>query len=110
RRSSDLVWGEGLKPYTTEPKLGSDGKVIRETVSSQSGDEKVIAKFSKAFQPTGGLKLLTGNIGNAIIKISAVKPDRHIIEAPAKIFHDQSELQSAFQAGQLTGDFRSEEH
>src|SRR5690606_33466012 len=99
------VWGEGLKPYTTEPKLGSDGKVIRETVSSQSGDEKVIAKFSKAFQPTGGLKLLTGNIGNAIIKISAVKPDRHIIEAPAKIFHDQSELQSAFQAGQLTGDF-----
>lgn len=99
------VWGEGLKPYAIEPKLAPDGKVIRETVSSQSGDEKVIAKFNKAFQPTGGLKLLTGNIGNAIIKISAVKPDRHIIEAPAKIFHDQSELQSAFQAGQLTGDF-----
>lgn len=49
--------------------------------------------------------MLSGNIGNAIIKVSAVKPERHVIEAPAKVFNDQAELQAAFKAGDLTGDF-----
>jgi phosphogluconate dehydratase len=99
------VWGEGLRPYAIEPKLGQNGTVVREPVPEKSGDEKVLAKIGSPFQPSGGIKVLTGNIGNAIIKVSAVKPERHIIEATAKVFNDQAELQAAFKAGDLTGDF-----
>ncbi len=86
-------------------KLGENGTVVREPTLAESADPKVLTTFDKPFQPTGGLKMLTGNLGKAVIKISAVKADRHVIEAPAKIFHDQSELQTAFKAGTLTGDF-----
>jgi phosphogluconate dehydratase len=60
---------------------------------------------TKPFSPTGGLKLLTGNLGRAVIKISAVKPDRHLVEAPALVFHDQNEMQDAFKRGELNRDF-----
>ncbi|EPG33890.1 phosphogluconate dehydratase [Brucella ovis IntaBari-2009-88-3] len=99
------VWGEGLRPYAIEPKLGPDGNVVREAAPEKSGDDKVLAKIAAPFQPTGGIKVLSGNIGNAIIKVSAVKPERHVIEAPAKVFNDQAKLQAAFKAGDLTGDF-----
>lgn len=99
------VWGEGLRDYTIEPKLGSEGQVVREPAPLISGDAKILAKADQGFQPNGGIRVLKGNIGNAIIKISAVKADRHIIEAPAKIFHDQEEMQAAFKASTLTGDF-----
>ncbi|OBQ62722.1 phosphogluconate dehydratase [Mesorhizobium erdmanii] len=99
------VWGEGLRPYAVEAKLGADGSVVREASPRASGDEKVLAPFNKAFQPTGGLKVLAGNLGHAVIKTSAVKPDRRIIEAPAKVFDSQQGLNDAFKAGTLTGDF-----
>ncbi|TJW16711.1 MAG: phosphogluconate dehydratase [Mesorhizobium sp.] len=99
------VWGEGLRPYAIEAKLGADGSVVREAAPRESGDEKVLAPFKKAFQPTGGLKMLSGNLGHAVIKISAVKPERRIIEAPAKVFDSQQGLNEAFKAGTLTGDF-----
>ncbi|MER9295288.1 phosphogluconate dehydratase [Mesorhizobium sp. M0621] len=99
------VWGEGLRPYAVEAKLGADGSVVREASPRQSGDEKVLAPFSKAFQATGGLKVLSGNLGHAVIKTSAVKPERRIIEAPAKVFDSQQGLNEAFKAGTLTGDF-----
>lgn len=99
------VWGDGLRAYAVEAKLGADGSVVREAAPVTSGDEKVLAPFSKAFQPTGGLKVLAGNIGQAIIKTSAVKPDRHVIEAPARVFDSQQGLSDAFRAGELTGDF-----
>lgn len=99
------VWGEGLRPYAIEPKLNADGTVSREPVAEKSGDDKVLAKIHAPFQQSGGIKVLSGNIGNAIIKVSAVKADRHVIEAPAKVFHDQDGLQAAFKAGDLTGDF-----
>lgn len=99
------VWGEGLRPYTVEAKLGSDGSVVREAAPATSGDEKVLVPVKQAFQATGGLKVLTGNLGHAIIKTSAVKPERRIIEAPAKVFHSQQGLNDAFKAGELTGDF-----
>ncbi|MER8466448.1 phosphogluconate dehydratase [Mesorhizobium sp. M1396] len=99
------VWGEGLRPYAVEAKLGADGSVMREASPRQSGDEKVLAPFSKAFQATGGLKVLSGNLGHAVIKTSAVKPERRIIEAPAKVFDSQQGLNEAFKAGTLTGDF-----
>ncbi|RUV11349.1 phosphogluconate dehydratase [Mesorhizobium sp. M7A.T.Ca.TU.009.01.3.1] len=99
------VWGEGLRPYAVEAKLGVDGSVVREASPKASGDEKVLAPFNKAFQATGGLKVLSGNLGHAVIKTSAVKPERRIIEAPARVFDSQQGLNDAFKAGTLTGDF-----
>ncbi|MCJ8520821.1 phosphogluconate dehydratase [Pseudorhizobium tarimense] len=99
------VFGHGLEAYTVEAKLDDNGVVVREPVPEESGDPKVLAKIENPFQPTGGLKMLTGNIGKGVIKISAVKAERHVIEAPAIIFHDQQELQDAFKRGDLNKDF-----
>jgi len=98
-------WGEGLRHYTVEAKLGSDGSVERVPAPKVSGDAKVLSTAAAPFQPTGGLKVLTGNLGHAIIKTSAVKPERRFVEAPARIFSSQQELNEAFKAGELTGDF-----
>jgi phosphogluconate dehydratase len=99
------VYGEGLRPYAVEAKLGADGAVARQPAPRDSGDEKVLASYAKAFQPTGGLRVLTGNLGHAVVKTSAVKPERRVIEAPAKVFDSQQALNDAFKAGELTGDF-----
>ena len=99
------VWGKGLRPYTVEAKLAADGTVAREPAPQKSGDEKVLAPYTKAFQPTGGLKVLTGNLGHAIIKTSAVKPERRIVEAPALVLDSQQALNDAFKAGELDRDF-----
>ncbi|MEP9385960.1 phosphogluconate dehydratase [Mesorhizobium sp. KR9-304] len=99
------VWGEGLRPYAIEAKLGADGSVVREPAPQKSGDEKVLAPFLRAFQPTGGLKVLSGNLGHAIIKTSAVKPERRVIEAPAIVLDSQEALNAAFKAGELDRDF-----
>ncbi|MBL0936678.1 MAG: phosphogluconate dehydratase [Rhizobiaceae bacterium] len=99
------VWGEGLRPYAVEAKLNADGTVAREPAPAVSGNDKVLAPFPKAFQPTGGLKVLKGNLGAAIIKTSAVKPERRVIEAPAKVFDSQEALNAAFKAGELDCDF-----
>lgn len=99
------VWGEGLRPYTIDARLGADRGVVREPAPATSGDEKVLAPAAKPFQPTGGLKVLSGNLGKAIIKTSAVKPERRIIEAPARVFDSQQALNDAFKAGLLDNDF-----
>ncbi|MGB3503561.1 MAG: phosphogluconate dehydratase [Mesorhizobium sp.] len=99
------VWGEGLDAYTVEAKLSADGSVVREPAPKLAGDAKVLATIDKPFQPTGGLKVLTGNLGHAIAKTSAVKPERRIIEAPALIFDSQEALNDAFKAGLLERDF-----
>ncbi|MGE0502801.1 MAG: phosphogluconate dehydratase [Rhizobiaceae bacterium] len=99
------VWGEGLRPYTVEARLGADGTVERRPAPKKSGDEKVLAPAARAFQPTGGLKVLSGNLGKAIIKTSAVKPERRIVEAPAIVFESQQALNDAFKAGRLDRDF-----
>jgi phosphogluconate dehydratase len=79
--------------------------VVRDLAPVESGDPKVLTTGDKPFSSNGGLKMLEGNMGHAVIKISAVKPERRFVEAPAKVFHDQHELQAAFNAGTLTGDF-----
>ncbi|MDH6266480.1 phosphogluconate dehydratase [Rhizobium sp. SG_E_25_P2] len=99
------VFGHGLKAYTVEARLGESGAVIRMPVAEESGDAKVIATIDKPFQATGGLKMLKGNLGTGVIKTSAVKAERHVIEAPARVFHDQQGLNDAFKNGELTGDF-----
>jgi phosphogluconate dehydratase len=99
------VFGQGLEAYTVEARLDESGAVVREQSPEESGDAKVLTKIETPFQPTGGLKMLTGNLGKGVIKISAVKPERHVIEAPAIVFHDQQELQDAFKKGELNQDF-----
>jgi len=99
------VWGAGLRAYAVEAKLGADGSVVREPAPEKSHDEKVLAPVRQAFQPTGGIRVLSGNLGHAIVKVSAVKPERRIVEAPAIVFDDQEELQDAFRAGKLNRDF-----
>ena len=99
------VYGQGLAAYTIDPKLAEDGTVHRAPSADESADPKVLTTIDKPFQPNGGLKMLTGNLGKAVIKISAVKPERHVIEAPAIVFNDQQALQDAFKAGKLEKDF-----
>ncbi|GHD14434.1 phosphogluconate dehydratase [Tianweitania populi] len=99
------VWGDGLRSYTIEPKLNNDGTVSREPAPAVSGDEKVLTTAPKPFQATGGLKVLTGNFGHAIIKTSAVKPEKRIVEAPAIVFDSQEGLNQAFKNGELDRDF-----
>ncbi|MBW6420766.1 phosphogluconate dehydratase [Rhizobium sp. XQZ8] len=99
------VFGHGLEAYTVEAKLDEKGNVTRQAIPDESGDPKVLTTVDAPFQATGGLKMLSGNIGRSVIKISAVKPERHIVEAPAVVFHGQQELQDAFKRGELNRDF-----
>ncbi len=99
------VWGEGLAAYAIEPKLNDDGSVSRESLPAISPSPKILAQFEKPFQPNGGLKMLVGNLGKSVIKISAVKKERHIVEAPAIIFQSQQALLDAFNGDELNKDF-----
>ncbi|GLQ36872.1 phosphogluconate dehydratase [Rhizobium albus] len=99
------VYGQGLQPYAIEIGMDAAGAIERRPALKESAEPKILATVDAPFQPTGGLKMLSGNIGNAVVKISAVKPDRHVIEAPAKVFHDQQSLIDAFKAGELNQDF-----
>jgi phosphogluconate dehydratase len=101
----ETVWGTGLAAYGVEAKLGAGGRVIREPAPAESGDLKVLAPLAAPFQPEGGLKLLAGNVGRAILKTSAVRPEHRVVEAPALVFDSQEELQAAFKAGRLERDF-----
>lgn len=98
------VYGTDLSGYTVEAKLDENGNVIRQAAPETSGDDTVLARANTPFQTTGGLKVLTGNIGKAVIKISAVAKERHIIEAPARVFHTQDDFLKAFSNKELTGD------
>ncbi len=97
------VTGRGLRAYTQEPCL-VDGKLSWRDVPLASGDESVLRPASNPFSVDGGLKLLTGNLGRAVIKVSAVKPEHHVIEAPARVFDDQQDVLAAFKAGELERD------
>ncbi|ANL45489.1 phosphogluconate dehydratase [Rhizobium phaseoli] len=99
------VFGQGLQAYTVDARLGENRGVLREPSPEKSHDPKVLSSIETPFQANGGLKMLRGNLGKAVIKISAVKPERHIIEAPAIVFHSQQELQDAFKEGKLNRDF-----
>ncbi len=97
------IWGTGLDGYTIEPRVGDKGLTWADAATT-SADPSVLRGCSEAFQKTGGLALLDGNLGRAVIKTSAIPGDRHIIEAPARVFHSQAELHKAFRDGELTGD------
>jgi phosphogluconate dehydratase len=98
------VAGEGgLRRYVDEPVL-QDGTLAWRPAPSVSGDTNVLRPGSDPFDHEGGLRLLKGPLGRAVVKTSAVKPEHRVVTAPARVFHDQSELLAAFKAGELTGD------
>jgi phosphogluconate dehydratase len=97
------VFGTGLSGYAAEARLIEE-KLTFEPAPEKSGNPKVLTSVKEPFQATGGLKLLTGNLGRSVIKVSAVKAEHRVIEAPARVFHSQQALQAAFKAGELEGD------
>ena len=99
------VWGERLADYAAEPHLDHAGEVVWRPAPETSGDPSVLRGAAEPFQPTGGLRVLDGPLGRAVIKTSAVAPERHVIEAPARVFHSQEALHAAFRAGELDRDF-----
>lgn len=95
------VMGQGLDAYRQEPKLTENGiTFVQGTTESQN--DKILRPSTDPFQKTGGLKQLSGNLGTGMIKISAVAPERHVIEAPVRVFHDQESVKNAFKAGEFT--------
>lgn len=98
------VVGQGLRRYSEVPVL-KDGVLGWQAVATHSADDTVLAPFAQAFSAEGGIKLVEGNLGRAVIKISAVKPENRIIEAPAICFNDQEEVADAFKRGELDRDF-----
>ena len=97
------IVGQGLEHYTREPKL-KDGALVWEAGAGKSLNNKILKPVSNPFQPTGGMKRLAGNLGNGVMKVSAVEESRWVIEAPAKVFHSQSAVKAAFKAGDLNQD------
>ena len=92
----------GLREFTRIPSSHNGRLVWNETGASP--DESVVRPASSPFSTSGGLKLLQGNLGRSVIKISAVPEALHVIEAPARVFNSQDELQHAFKAGELDRD------
>lgn len=97
------IAGEGLSHYTSEPKL-KDGAVVWEEGTDVSLNDKILRPASDPFQSNGGLKRLSGNLGTAVMKISAVAPEHRTVEAPVRVFHDQDAVKLAFKAGEFTED------
>jgi phosphogluconate dehydratase len=89
----------GLREFTSIPSLESDKLTWH--VAGPTPDDSVVRPVSAPFSPNGGIKVLRGNLGRSVIKISAVPEDLHVIEAPAKVFDSQEALIAAFQAGEM---------
>ncbi|WP_119309493.1 phosphogluconate dehydratase [Cohaesibacter haloalkalitolerans] len=98
------VMGEGIEHYTKEPKLDEQGRVRWGWDSNVPLDPKIIATIDQPFQKSGGIKTLKGNIGEGVMKVSAVAAERHSIEAPVAVFHNQDDVKTAFQSGDLNKD------
>lgn len=94
----------GLREYGKVPAKEND-KLVWKDLPKESGDETIVRTAQFPFNESGGLRLLKGNLGRSVIKISAVPEDRHIIEAPAIVFDAQEELLAAFDRGELEKDF-----
>ncbi|MEM6372273.1 MAG: dihydroxy-acid dehydratase, partial [Pseudomonadota bacterium] len=97
------VAGEGLGNYTHEPKL-EDGALTWTPGTGESLNTGILRPASDPFQETGGLARLFGTLGTGVMKISAVAPEHRLVEAPARVFHDQDEVKAAFKAGEFEGD------
>ena len=98
------VAGDGLRRYTQEPRLNDAGEVVWVDGPTASLEPGILRPAAAPFAPEGGLRRLVGPLGEAVIKVSAVKPERQVIEAPCAIFHDQEAVKAAWKAGALDRD------
>lgn len=93
-----------LRRWTEEPWM-DNGKLAWRPASAKSHDIAVLAPVSEPFSPDGGLRLVTGNLGRGIVKVSAVAPENLVVRAPAVVFDHQDDLIDAFKRGELEHDF-----
>jgi phosphogluconate dehydratase len=98
----NTVAGSGLERYREAPQLDPDGELIWRRVSAESSDHDVLRPAHAPFAPDGGIRVLNGSLGRAVMKVSAVQ--QRVIEAPARVFDDQSQLLQAFDQGELDRD------
>ena len=101
----NTILGRGLRAHCKEPFLGEDGKVVFRDVAEKSGDEAVLRPAGNPFANNGGMVLVQGNLGRAVMKISAVKPEYHVVEAPAITFDSQEDFMQRYKDGLLNRDF-----
>ncbi|OYW23793.1 phosphogluconate dehydratase [Sphingomonas sp. 32-62-10] len=101
-RDIRTVAGDDLSAYGMKPVIADEA--LAWVDPGPSGDETIVRPASNPFSPEGGFRILTGNLGRACIKVSAVERDRWTIEAPARVFEDQASVQAAFKAGELDRD------
>ncbi|MDQ2138177.1 phosphogluconate dehydratase [Alcaligenaceae bacterium C4P045] len=97
------VAGPGLSHYSQEPFLEGD-KLVWRDAPAHSGDENVLRVHSQPFSDNGGLKVLEGNIGRAVLKVSAVKPEHRIVRAPAAVYDSQEDVLAAYKRNELNRD------
>ena len=97
------VGGGGLELYTREPWLDGGDLKWRDG-PAESLDTAILRPVAEPFQPSGGLRRLSGSLGTAVMKVSAVAPENRVVEAPVRVFSDQSAVREAFRAGELAGD------
>ena len=100
---TQTIMGTGLETYTKEPKI-INGELGWHSGVSSSLNSKIISTTSEPFQETGGLADLNGNLGSAVMKVSAVEKSRRKITAPVRVFNDQQSVINAFRAGEFTHD------
>ena len=100
---AQTVWGGSLADYAQVPQL-QDDQLQWSAVAEHSADTEVLRPLTQAFRPDGGLRLLQGELGQAVIKVSAVPEDRFCIEAPVRVFHEQDEVKRAFERGEFNAD------
>ncbi|PZG41829.1 phosphogluconate dehydratase [Spongiactinospora gelatinilytica] len=96
------VAGRGLGHYRCAPEL-KEGTPVWQEQAGGSGDLDVLRPVADPFSADGGIHVLAGNLGRAVSKVSAVKPEHQVVEAPALVFDDQLDLLAAFEAGELDG-------
>jgi phosphogluconate dehydratase len=95
----------GMAAYGRVPTQGADGALVWHDLPATPIDDAIVRTAVAPFSASGGLKLLAGNLGRGVMKVSAVPEDRHVIEAPAIVFDSQEALHVAFRAGELERDF-----
>jgi phosphogluconate dehydratase len=100
----ETICGRGLSRYTKKPVL-EQGELKWVDCVKASLDETVITTAAKPFKKDGGLRIMKGNLGSSVIKTSSLREGSFVIKAPAVVFEDQHELQTAFDAGELEKDF-----
>ena len=99
----ETVMGHGLERYAQMPEMDGD-KLVWKPAVAKSAKPDVLSTAKEPFAPDGGLRVLDGNLGRGVIKVSAVAEEHRIVRAPAVVFNDQNELKAAFEAGNLDRD------